>query len=118
MRKIEQQMIEAINTQRSNAVGKASGNTQTWNQDNTLVRTSVREDGAITTTVYLHGNLIAQKSGVLNENWGFKMCGWNTPTTRSRINAIASEFGQSGVCQSKGKLYSAGKEINAVEWFF
>lgn len=117
MRKIEQQMVEAIKTQRNNATGKPVGDIQTWIQDNTQVRTSIREDGAIATSVYLHGNLIAQKSGALSDNWGFKMCGWNTPTTRSRINAIAGAFGHSGVCQRNGKPYSAGKEINSLDWF-
>lgn len=74
MRKIEKEMVAAIKAGKS------------WNKDNTQVTVNVREDGATITSVYLHGNLIAQtgKDGT----WGFCLCGWNTPTTRSRINAV------------------------------
>lgn len=76
MRKIEEQMIAAI---------KAGKN---WYKDNTQVSVAAREDGATITSVYLHGNLIAQTGVDGGHHWGFCFCGWNTPTTRSRINAI------------------------------
>ena len=116
MRKIEQWMIEEIRNQRAKAFDGYRLHSVNFSKekDNTEVTTRTREDNALVTSVYLHGNLIAQYS---TGEWGFKMCGWNTPTTRSRINVIAGEFGQPGVCQRKGKLYSAGKEINSLDWF-
>lgn len=114
MRKIEQWMIETIRKQQSAATLQSVGYVDSKINDNTWVRTSVRSDMEIVTTVYLHGNLIAQYS---NGKWGFKMCGWNTPTTRSRINAIAHEWRRAGVCMRKGVLYSGGEVITSVDWF-
>tara|TARA_A100001037_G_scaffold243156_1_gene223766 strand:+ start:66 stop:656 length:591 start_codon:yes stop_codon:yes gene_type:complete len=62
--------------------------------------------------VYLHGNLIAEihqwetVSGESFHTVRFDDCGWKTPTTKSRINAIAEVLGVPGVSQVKG------------EWFF
>ena len=50
-------------------------------------------------------------------DWGFKMCGFPTLTTKSRINAIAKAFGRAGVNTKNGKHYSGNKEVNAVDWF-
>ena len=116
MRQIEQWMMEEIRNQRAKAFDgyKLQSVDFSKEKDNTKVTTRTRQDNVLVTNVYLHGNLIAQYS---TGKWGFKMCGWNTPTTRSRINVIAGGFGQSGVRQRKGKLYSAGKEINSLDWF-
>ena len=86
MRKIEAQMVDAIR------------GFQTVNLGNTAVNCRVRADGVQVVSVYLHGNLIAQRGA---SGWGFKLCGWNTPTTLSRINAILSSF-------STGRVYSKG----------
>lgn len=117
MRKIEAKMIDIINKQQAEAKGKPVGfmgvvDSQVFG--NTWVRTTVREDLAIVTTVYLHGNLIAQ-NGVTG--WGFKMAGWPTPTTKSRINALAQGFGRDGVYTKKGKHFSGGTEVNSLDWF-
>lgn len=111
MRKIEQWMLEVIKTSRDNA---HLMHEQTYNKDNTTVLTRTREDGAVVTTIYLHGNMIAQCS---NSGWGFKMAGWPTPTTKSRINTIANMVGHPGVFTRKGKHYSGSKQVNAYDWF-
>jgi hypothetical protein len=73
MRKIESEMIAAIN-----------GNIN-WTKDNTSV---IFEDGI--SSVYLHGNLIAE----VDDN-SIKLYdgGWQSNTTKSRLNALLSEFG-------------------------
>lgn len=87
MRKIEAQMIAAIREFRSDKLG------------NTTVDCCVRADGVQVVSVYLHRNLIAQRGA---SGWRFKLCGWNTATTRSRINAILSS------CSTGGGVYSKG----------
>ena len=72
MRKIEQQMNAAI---QSNA---------NWSKANTSVRT---EDGV--SYVYLHGNKIAE---VDEDSVTVFDGGWQTKTTKSRLNAIINEF--------------------------
>lgn len=86
MRKIESGMIEAIRERRS------------YRCANTSVR--VRSDGV--PRVMLHGNCIAV---VLETVVVFSLSGWDTPTTRSRINAVLEAFAQPGwkVLQRDGK---------------
>ena len=74
MRKIEQQMINAIN------------NNKDWRSDNTEVVS--QQDGI--SLVYLHGNKIAE---VGDDYVQLFDGGWQTHTTKSRLNAILSEFG-------------------------
>lgn len=82
---------------------------------NTEVTTRTREDGARITTVYLHGNMIAQ-NGTL-AGWGFRLAGWNTPTTRSRVNALLQGLGVPGrVYSVKGQAHFNGKPINHHDW--
>ena len=74
MRKIETEMQTAI------------ANRKNWSKSNTSV--SVNDEG--TTFVTLHGNLIAQIF-----NYGdmkLSSCGWQTVTTKSRLNAILDCF--------------------------
>ena len=74
MRKIEKQMASAI------------ANRSNWSQSNTSV--SIDNEG--NTFVTLHGNLIASIS-----NFGdikLSSCGWQTVTTKSRLNAILDTF--------------------------
>ena len=78
MRKIEQQMIAAIKAKRN------------WASGNTSVHYS--EDYK-SSTVYLHGNLIA----IVYENDAELFdSGYQTVTTKSRLNAICREFGVPG----------------------
>ena len=75
MRKIEQQMIRAI-----------SNNTD-WQSANTrVVYSPIRG----TSEVYLHNNLIAI---VTDDSVQLFDGGWQTNTTKSRLNAILQEFG-------------------------
>jgi len=76
LRKIERLMNNAIT------------NGANWSSSNTQVTT---EDGV--SYVYLHGNLIAE----VDDN-GIKMYdgGWQSNTTKSRLNAILDEHGIAG----------------------
>ena len=75
MRKIEQQMIDAIN------------NNQDWQSANTSVHFN-EETGA--SIVRLHGNKIAE---VGDDYLTLFDGGWQSNTTKSRLNAILGEFG-------------------------
>lgn len=70
MRKIEAQMIQAIKAHKP----FKSGNTQV---------SLSPEDGLA--YVYLHGNLIAAEC---KQGWMINDCGWQTTTTKSRLNSI------------------------------
>ena len=72
MRKIEQQMIDAI-----------KGN-KNWSSGNTQVVTNLD-----LSSVYLHGNLIAQ---IDNLTVTIFDGGWQSKTTKSRLNVICEEF--------------------------
>ena len=74
MRKIETEMQTAI------------ANRKNWSKSNTSV--SANDEG--TTFVTLHGNLIAQISN--NGDMKLSSCGWQTVTTKSRLNAILDVF--------------------------
>ena len=72
MRKIEKQMIEAINQNKN------------WSSGNTQV---VTNEGV--STVYLHGNKIA----LIDDNsMTIFDGGWQSNTTKSRLNALCDEF--------------------------
>ena len=91
MRKIESQMIAAVKGDKN------------WTKDNTSV---IIEDGV--SKVYLHGNLIAE---VDDESIKLYDGGWQTTTTKSRLNALLSEFGYT--CGTK-REYVFQKQF---EWF-
>ena len=76
MRKIEREMNQAIRGQR------------TWAGSNTTVFT---DDAGLYSTVYLHGNHIATYSH-LDRSLSLLDGGWQTVTTKSRLNALCSEF--------------------------
>ena len=75
MRKIEQQMNRAI----SNKVD--------WSSSNTRVEYNESTDCS---SIYLHGHQIASYD---HNNQAVKLssCGWQTVTTKSRLNAILDE---------------------------
>ena len=91
MRKIEQQMIAAI-----------KGNTD-WKCDNTEV---INIEGV--SFVYLHGNQIAT---IDDDSLTLFDGGYQSKTTKSRLNAILSEFGYT--CGTK-REYVFQKQF---EWF-
>ena len=75
MRKIEQQMNRAI------------ANKADWSSSNTMVSFNTNTN---CTEVRLHGNLIATVDHSTNAV-KVSSCGWHTPTTKSRLNAILNE---------------------------
>ena len=78
MRKIEQQMNEA------------SLNRKDFFKGNTSVENYITETGAREAIVKLHGNHIATVGDTL------QICdaGWQTVTTKSRLNALCNEFAE------------------------
>ena len=77
MRQIEQQMIDAIKQRKD------------WKKDNTRIETINYNDTYVCSNVYLHNNLI----GVVGTNQVEVFDGgWQTNTTKSRLNAIINEF--------------------------
>ena len=75
MRKIEQQMNRAIATKSD------------WSSSNTMVSYNTNTNCS---QVRLHMNLIATVDHSTNAV-KISSCGWQTPTTKSRLNAILSE---------------------------
>lgn len=59
--------------------------------------------------VYLHGNCIY---AVCDGAARFTLAGWNTPTTRSRLNALGV-----GVYQKGWQAMRNGQAINSREWY-
>ena len=96
MRKIEQQMIAAI-----------KGNTD-WKSANTEVIHTCDNVHSPVSHVYLHGNKIAE---VGDDFLKLFDGGWQTTTTKSRLNALLSEFGYT--CGTK-REYIFQKQY---EWF-
>ncbi len=92
MRKIEQNMLKAIADQRG------------WQQDNTRVICSVFEhEGAdiYRISVILHGSTIAI---ITRDQLEVSPCGWCTPTTKSRLNALLQTYCDAGIYQ-KNKVW-------------
>ena len=77
MRKIEREMQQAICN---------LSNGETWRKSNTEVAKNSEGD----TSIYLHGNRIAFVSQFGDIT--LSSCGWDTPTTKSRLNAILDTF--------------------------
>ncbi len=77
MRKIETQMNEAISTNAD------------WRKSNTCVQTT---DSGVS-KVFLHGNLIAE---IDDDSIKLFDGGWQSNTTKSRLNAILAEHGVTG----------------------
>ena len=69
---------------------------------------NTRTDGK---SVFLHGNEIVKRDPDGVVMW--TLAGWNTPTTRERVNGIAN----AGVCQYKFEPVLNGEEINPSDWF-
>ena len=93
MRKIEQQMIDAIN------------NNQDWQSANTSVHFNEENNVSV---VRLHGHKIAE---VGDDYLTLFDAGYQTKTTKSRLNAILGEFGYT--CGTK-REYIFQKQY---EWF-
>lgn len=94
MRVCEHKMVSNMKSLKS---GKCSSNTKT-----------VVWGGGV--TVYLHGHAIARwqaDKGVLTVS----DCGWQTATTKSRLNAILSAFKCGYIHQSKFVWYHNGEKF-------
>ena len=76
MKKVESEMVVAIQAEKP------------FSKGNTVVQ---HKDGV--SYIYLHGNLISE----IGDDW-LKLFdgGWQSNTTKSRLNAILSEFGADG----------------------
>lgn len=94
-------MCEAVNAQKS------------WKSGNTEVRV-VKKDTVTIVCVYLNENRICEvyecEDGYTEMM--FSLAGWNTTTTRSRLNALGIE-----VSQKKGKPMWNGGYINPYGWY-
>ena len=78
MRKIEQQMIDAIKSETD------------WKSGNTKVVNFFNDgDKCVVTSVFLHNNLIAEVS---DTDMTIFDGGWQSNTTKSRLNALCAEF--------------------------
>ena len=109
MRKIEAQMIMAVR-------GHFSGTkTKEWRSGNTCVRSVHDAQLGPTVVVELHGNEIAQftSDGMLK----ITDAGWQTVTTKSRLNALLSCFyaGQR-LSQIKGQWRLNANDFNGTAW--
>ena len=62
-------------------------------------------------TVWLHGNAIVKRDPDGLVRWS--LAGYNTPTTRERVNGIAN----AGVHQVKFEPVLNGQEIDPFDWF-
>jgi hypothetical protein len=107
MRKVTSQMIQALKAGRSRSMG------------NTTV--TVVENGVLGSyaTVRLHGNLIAE---LTPRTVRVTLAGWNTPTTRDRVNAVLGEFGRGWLRINQRDFCAwlkdgdASREIGSREW--
>lgn len=97
MGQVEKDMCEAIRSRKL------------WGPRNTCV---LPKEGY--RSVWLYGNLIAEvyDNGVVRAT----LAGWNTPTTRSRINAVMQCFGGSGISVVKGVPKYEGKPLGLHDW--
>jgi hypothetical protein len=98
MRKIEQQMLDAIHDRRN------------WKCANTEIVATVftHADNPIDrVTVYLHGSPIAT---IAPDVVSICDCGWQTPTTKSRINAVLRTLCNACVYQDKKVWWGCANE--------
>ena len=79
----------------------------------TMGNTAVTNQAGVT-EMFLHGNRIA-----IRDHGGLRvtLAGWNTPTTRERVNGLLEMFGYShGLSQKNFGAYYAGVEIDPSDW--
>tara|TARA_R110002020_G_scaffold180152_8_gene374350 strand:- start:3921 stop:4229 length:309 start_codon:yes stop_codon:yes gene_type:complete len=81
---------------------------QAFNNGTSLKVGNTRTDGQ---TVWLHGNAIVKRDPDGLVRWS--LAGWNTPTTRERVNGIAN----ADVCQFKFEPVLNGQVIDPCDWF-
>ena len=105
MRKIEQDMNTAIRYRRN------------FSKANTSVRCFKNRDGITTEMdVFLHGNHIASLDTATHK-LTIKDGGWQSVTTKSRLNALLDEFVPSmGVFQKNWDWYFSGNNKTVDFW--
>lgn len=95
MRQIEKNMMAAIYAHKD------------WKCDNTEVQCVHFAPGNIDRIyVRLHGSTIAI---ITPNDVDVSDCGWQTPTTKSRLNAILGELCGAGIYQKKHKWYACAE---------
>ena len=106
MRKIEREMVNALRERKD------------WAKDNTSVRWGTDYRGEAEAHVYLHGNLIARYWPDVSE-LVVDHCGWETVTTKSRLNAILSAFSNgASIYQKNFDWYiSMGHAVEGVRFY-
>lgn len=92
MRVLEYKMRNAVNNKKRASIG------------NTFVNVEGSD-----VFVYLHGNLIYKEVGGVKS---FTLAGWNTVTTRSRLNALGCD-----VTQRNWMPYHNGELISSCGWY-
>ena len=97
MRKIESQMIQAV----LNGRDWKSGNTSVHNSDHGII-------------VRLHGNKIAQVDHEAQVVW-VTDAGWQTTTTKSRLNALLSGIAGRGSIYQKDFVWHLERGGDVVE---
>lgn len=120
MRKIEKAMCRSI----WQAIG-SGGAAYKWRQSNTSVYTAPAYDGIdcdrYWVFVELHGNRICRiacRLGDISRRVEINSAGWETATTKSRINAICEAFGaRIKVEQRDGKWYMRQQSSGNLIWF-
>lgn len=96
MRNIEVAMLDAIR------------NRKDWRSSNTQTKHVADTD---CTFVWLHNNLIAKVTPQFVEICD---CGWQTPTTKSRLNAILRTLCGAGIYQKNHTWF--GSAIEETDW--
>lgn len=100
MRKIERQMIQAVNTP---------------GQDLTTANTKVRwSDDQAFVEVLLHNNLIASINWTTN-TMAVSDAGWQTTTTKSRLNALLGDLANGSRIYAKSFVWHLATESETVE---
>lgn len=82
----------------------ASGSKDKTEEQGGVYTDAVLIHGDVATYCY-HGNPIAQYNAVTGQ-WLKSTCGWDTVTTRARLNGLPGK----GIWRNKGKSYTAGGE--------
>ena len=100
MRKIERQMLQAINTPGQDLT---SANTKVrWSDDQSFVE------------VKLHDHLIASINWATN-CMAISDAGWQTATTKSRLNAILGDLGNRARITQKNFVWYLTRDLDATE---
>lgn len=65
-------------------------------------------------SLYLHNNMIAHLQGL---ELFISTCGWETNTTKERLNGLLDKYGLGKIQQKAGKWLLNGEEFNGAKIF-